>query len=209
MEDHRQSIRLLLESFEQGNRGMGQEGGNHCQDTPSPNYDYLEIPDGTSYLAVEKSERPRLIAKPGVKTSELFVLETIWESRPPQLLVLTPQGRSLMINGGPGPPVALLREKDEVAFESFSEYVAHVTLFNRTQIGSTPDHAIGKKCPICRTSFDNGTTVYLCAGCGEPLHCEGEEQGQDRLDCARICSKCPICTTPIVTQPGYTYMPAL
>ena len=193
-----QSIHLLREGFEEG---------RNCRAASPPNFDSLEILSGTSYLAVEKSDPPHLVAEPDRKASEVFILETVWENQSPQLLMLVPKGHCARVNGDPAPPVALLKEKDEVAFDISSAHVAHVTVFNRPRIGSPPEKAIGKQCPICRVSVDRESTVYLCPRCDVPLHCEGEGKGEDRLECARICSKCPICATPITMQAGYSYLP--
>jgi len=175
-----------------------------------PPLDPLEITEGVSYLVAATGKRPRLRRKPAEGADETFVLEPVWTTQPPQLLMLTMNGEAAMVNGAPAPPVALLRQKDMVQFGPASDCVAHVTIYNEPYIGPPPADVIGRTCPVCLATItsDDTARVYVCRRCRTPLHLEGEETPpKRRRECALVSPNCYSCGLPVVMEKGYTYRP--
>ncbi len=163
----------------------------------------LGVPPGVSYLQAGAAGRVRLLPRPPAKGEPACAVEPVG-GRTPQLLLLSPAGARVRVNGQPAPRVALLGVKDQVQIGGGP--ALHVTAYHAARVGPTPEGLLGKECPVCRVPLA-GTTVYVCPGCGAALHCEGEEKGPDRLECARLSSECPACRAPVVMQEGWAYLP--
>jgi hypothetical protein len=165
----------------------------------------LGVPPGVSYLQAGGAGRVRLLAKAPAKGEPACAVEPVG-GRTPQLLLLSPPGARVRVNGQPAPRVALLNVKDQVQLGGGP--TLHVTAYHAARVGPTPEGALGQECPVCRVPLA-ATTVYVCPGCGAALHCEGEEKGPDRLECARLSSECPACRAPVVMREGWAYLPEL
>jgi hypothetical protein len=165
----------------------------------------LGVPGGVSYLQAGASGPPRLLAKAPAKGEPACALEAVGGARP-QLLLLSPGDARVRVNGQPAPPVALLGVKDQVQLGGGP--LLHVTAYHAARVGPTPADQVGRECPVCRAPLA-ATTVYVCPGCGTALHCEVEDKGPDRLECARLTSECPTCRAPVVLEAGWAYLPEL
>jgi hypothetical protein len=170
-------------------------------------YDALEVPPGVSYLRYEGG-RPELTAD-APATGKAFVVEPLELGHRPVLVVVSPQGDRVRVNGQIAPRVTIVAETDEMQLDG-AETVLYATCYRRSTIGPPPAESIGEICPICRTPFVQATTVYVCPGCGQALHLEGPERGAERLECARMTSTCPTCYEPVNVDlsDGYSYVPA-
>jgi hypothetical protein len=166
----------------------------------------IEVPPGVWHLGADADGRPCLLAGTPADPDAAPVLEAVGAGRSQRLMLLNPAGPRPRVNGQPPPRVALLNVKDQL---QLGDWVLHVTMVNRPQVGTPPAEVIGKECPVCRFPIAADTTVYVCHGCGTPLHCEGEEKGADRLECVHLGSECPVCNAPIVMKAGYVYLPEL
>src|SRR6516162_4587722 len=110
--------------------------------------------------------------------------------------MVLPPSHLVRINAAPAPRVTVLRIGDWVRLSA--GLLLRVALYNRPAIGPPGPELLGKECPVCRVPLSAETTVYVCASCGAGLHCEGPDHAeQERLECARICSACPRCMTPV------------
>ncbi len=175
-------------------------------DGPGPGEaERLGVPHGVSYLQVGPAAWVRLLAKAPAKGEPACAVEPVG-GREPLLLLLSAAGARVRVNGQPAPPVALLGVKDQVQVGGGP--LLHVTAYHAARVGPAPEGLLGRECPVCRVPLA-ATTVYVCPGCGAALHCEGEEKGPDRLECARLSSECPACRAPVVMQEGWAYLPEL
>jgi hypothetical protein len=165
----------------------------------------IGVPPGVSYLQAARAGSPRLLHAAPLTGEPACVVEPVG-GRQQQLLLLGPPGACVRVNGQPAPRVALLGIKDQVQVGSGP--VLHVTAYHAARVGPTPEDRLGQECPVCRVPL-GATTVYVCPACRTALHCEGEEKGADRLECARLTSECPTCRAPVVMQEGWAYLPEL
>ena len=163
------------------------------------------VPPGVSYLYANAAGRPRLLAEAPAKGEPACAVEAV-TGRQPQLLLLSPPGARVRVNGQPAPRVALLSIKEQVQLGSGP--ALHVTAYHAARVRPTPDDRLGQECPVCRAPLA-ATTVYVCPDCRTALHCEAEDKGPDRLECARLTSECPTCLAPVVMQEGWAYLPEL
>lgn len=166
----------------------------------------IEVPEGVSFLVPGSGARPRL----GPERTEdgSFVIEPVYVEHQPQLILLSPPGKRPRLNGHVAPRAALVRERDTLQIDD--EFVLHVATYYRPRIGPPPAEWIGKDCPICRTTFIEGTRVYVCP-CGQPLHLETEAHRRtdhNPLVCATTTTECPSCLRPIVLKECYSYYPS-
>lgn len=168
----------------------------------------IEIPQGVSYLTMEKDGYPRLDQDPPEGASGFVLLEPIRWAQGDRVLLMNMRSNSLRVNGEIAPPVILLKAGDELLISPASGYVAHVAVFNSGAVGTLPDEETGLKCAICLNTFEMGARVYVCPGCKKPFHLDSEDQPEDtRLICARPGNRCPICRTPMNFEAGYTEVP--
>jgi hypothetical protein len=120
------------------------------------------------------------------------------------LLAVNPSAAPLRVNGTPAPQVALLREKDHVAFGAAAFFVA---VFHRPRIGAPPEALIGKECPVCLGPITASARVYVCSGCGSALHCDADENNPEALQCARLSNECVVCSRPIGLTEKFNWLP--
>ncbi len=122
-----------------------------------------------------------------------------------ELLMMTPPGSSIRLNGLPAPIAAPLALADEIALDA--GLTLHVSRFHRATAMAPPPSLVGKICSVCMVPFSTETRVLLCAHCGESLHLEGEEIPSDRrLECARL-GACPTCHNDLPEEDGLVYWP--
>lgn len=179
--------------------------GGNGEEAP-PKFEAIDVPAGVSYLEV-KGGRARLWKKaPGAKSA--VAVEPLELARRSALILVSPKDQRVRVNGQIAPRVTVIAEKDQVQLAG-AETVLHATRYTRSSVGPPPAECIGKKCPICRVKFTADTTVYVCSNCGQALHAEGPEKGEDRLECASLTSNCPTCQEPVTVNvsEGYTYVP--
>ena len=181
-------------------------GGRRMRGQTRWTFDALEVPPGVSYLGYEGG-RPELTAD-APATGKAFVVEPLELRRRPVLVVVSPQGDRVRVNGQIAPRVTIVAEKDQMQLDG-AETVLYATCYRRSTVGAPPKESVGEICPICRTAFLETTTVYLCPDCGQALHLEGPERGADQLECALMTSTCPTCYEPVNVDrsDGYSYIP--
>jgi hypothetical protein len=170
----------------------------------------LEIPEGLSYVIVDKDNRPILHQDLPPATDEYFLLEQIMWERVPRLLLMNMNMRSAapLVNGNLAPPVVLLTEGDEVLFGPGGGMVGHVSIFRNVVIGPPPEKIVGELCPICLKPLAASSRVYVCQTCQSGYHFESKElTGGEQLTCARAGLKCSVCNSAFKFNDGFTYMP--
>ena len=164
----------------------------------------LEVPDGVGYLVLpEDGQRPTCLAKTP-RGRDAVVLEPLVAEREAYLLMLAPPRLALRVNGEGLRRVALLRERDLVQVPG-TPWTLHVALHLGSEMGPPPAHLVGRPCPLCGTPFAGQTRIWICPACGTALHDE-EGDGDDALQCLRLCSECPGCRGPLVKH-GYRHLP--
>lgn len=165
----------------------------------------LVVPSEPVRLIARRGEPPRLAPAAAEPSASGPVFEpTVARGHQPRLLVINPPEAPLLVNGHAAPRVALLREKDQFQVEHSASF--HLAVFHQPQIGAPPPELIGKPCPVCLVPFTAESRCYICP-CGAALHLEGEPEEQDKLQCARISSECPVCRRPVVLTQGYAFVP--
>jgi hypothetical protein len=137
---------------------------------------------------------------PGDASADV-VVEPVWGSPPPRLLVLTPRPGALRVNGAAAPRLTLLREGDTVQWSA--DIAFQVAIFHRPHIGLPDAAQVGRPCPVCTLAITETTRVYVCSHCGTALHCEEIEGG---FECARLRTECT-CGHPIAFHEGYSRQP--
>lgn len=196
-----QQIHLLVEFLEtpvaNGSVPIGRPSAQ-------PAVESLPVPTGISYLMTHSGNRPQLLASQRESPAEAVLIEQIFNQRhQPRLLLISPERHRARVNGQPAPRVAVLKEKD---YFQLDEAIAfHVSIFNQPNIGQPGAEVIGKECLICRVPFTPESVCYTCASCGRAMHCEDE--GPDRLECARLSQECPACSKPVILQAGLSFLP--
>ena len=184
-----------------------------CTDADAPRRDACELVDvavgrGLHALDLERfASNPRIEPAPRGRRPEAGTLqfEPLTVDRRPALLMLTPHGVELRVNGSPPPRVAVLTVGDQVQIEGA---VLHLTRFREFAVGPPSPALLGRRCEVCRVPFDENTRVYI-HDCGQPLHLEPESKpAEDRLECALL-GECPNCQEPISMESGYSYLPEL
>jgi hypothetical protein len=160
----------------------------------------LEVPVGGPSL-LTLTDPPQVL--PEVPTGQgAAVLEPVRHEGRSYLTMVLPHNHLVRVNSAPAPRVTVLRIGDWVRLDD--GLLLRVALYNRPAIGPPGPELLGKECPLCRVPLSAETTVYVCGSCGAGMHCEGlERDEQDRLECARIGSTCPRCSTPINLTEGY------
>ena len=207
MSERARAFHLLIESL--GNSSPAAPPGMGPQPESPSLPERLEVGEGVNFLKISPG-RPPALARGGrpARSSDTVLLQSVWREGAPKLLMLIPGGRTVTVNGVPAPVVSLLGERDEVAFDRSSRFIAHVAVYLNPRIGPPEEGEIGDTCPVCKAKFTRETTVYRCHNCSSALHHEGEEKPEgDRLECAGICTECPICHAAIQTSAGYRHIP--
>jgi hypothetical protein len=163
---------------------------------------------GLRGLDVESfASNPRIVAAPRTRGPGAGALqfESLTVDRRPALLMLTPPGVEIRVNGRPSPRVAALSVCDQV---QIGDAVLHLTRYREFAVGPPSPELLGRRCEVCRVPFDEHTRVYI-HDCGQPLHLEPESKpAEDRLECALL-GDCPNCREPISMESGFSYLPEL
>jgi hypothetical protein len=199
-------MRLVLEPHRHG------ESTEHAP-TPSgtdvvQTAHFLAVPPSGVRLHAPQRQRPHVDEDTGAMDGAFFAVQTLRHGGAPRLLLVSAPGSGLRVNGLPAPPVALLKERDEIDFAE-APYRAHVTAYTGTCVGTPSEEDVGATCPICTKRIRADRKTYRCAVCGLVLHCEDDTPDDpDALPCAPLCDECPRCRTPVRTEAGYTYIPA-
>jgi hypothetical protein len=196
--DRLPDLRFLVEPTDEGN---GQR------------LDAAELVDvavgrGVRSLDLESfASKPRLLAARRGRglNSHTLQFEPLSVDKRPVLLMLTPPGVEVRVNGQPSPRVAVLTVGDQVQIE---DTTLHLTRYRKFEVGPPSPELLGRPCGICRVQFDEHTRVYV-HDCGEPMHLEPESKPvEKRLECALL-PVCLNCEQPISMQSGFTYLPEL
>lgn len=155
-------------------------------------------------------ERREIAIPPGVSRLALTVssadpaFEIVRAGSRPLVLLRRPAGSSIRVNGLPAPALTLLRLRDEVRIGERA--ALHLTAWRSPRLGPAPEEQAGDKCPVCRSKLGK-SRAYQCP-CGHFLHLMGDEVPEaDRLECARLASRCPACEEEIRLKAGYLYEP--
>jgi hypothetical protein len=168
--------------------------------------DVVHVPDRVTYLV----QNPLgLEARKPARPSHV-ILEPIELGDAPALLLVSPRGQRVRINGLAAPPVAVLGVRDELQVDDGP--VIHVTEYRRPRIETPTGRLLAAKCGLCRVALTKTTTV-LIHKCGVALHLETasiesttEPEGE-RLTCATEAGDCPSCAKPVDLEEGYTWLP--
>jgi len=153
------------------------------------------------------ASKPRIVAAPPrrVPAPGALYFEPLTVDRRPALLMLTPKGVEVRVNGRPSPRVSVLAVGDQL---QLGDAVLHLTRYREPAVGPPSPELLGRRCEVCRVPFDEHTRVYI-HDCGQPLHLEPESKpAEDRLECALL-GDCPNCREPISMESGFSYLPEL
>ncbi len=199
------SYHLLIEDF---GSDLGSKEFNLNSSETNSGFISIEIPGSGGLLAVNDSHLPQIVDTACYGDDNIFVVQPLWNTSDSHLLMVCPGLNRPLINAMPAPPITLLTVKDEIIFPNTSEYITHVSLYNRPRFGPPPVHRIGRKCPICRSKLLKKTITYTCYQCGQVLHYKADRNSEtSTLDCANICNNCPVCRAKIYLSDGYVYLP--
>jgi hypothetical protein len=162
----------------------------------------LELEAGLTSLTMEEGAQPLLRAG---TSSDVPVFEPVRFDGLPGLLMSTPEGARVRVNGRRAPRVALLGVGDQVQHDGC---VLHLTRFRKPRIGAPPAELVGTACPTCRTPVLEDARVVV-HDCGAPIHLEDESTPEERrFECALVGS-CPRCEQPVDLEAGYAWLPEL
>ena len=188
-------FRLFVESLENG----ACPGARTVADLP-----LLEVPAGVTHLAPTREPLALVRRRPRAAAVVLEPLQVGGRSR---LLLLTPTSLRARLNGQAAPIVALLRVGDQLQLDARA--ILHVTEYRGAGAVSPSPELVGSPCGVCRLPLTAETSVYICGGCGLPLHLEGPPKPEsDRLECA-LFGDCPSCGTEVRTASGLVWLPEL
>jgi len=123
-------------------------------------------------------------------------------SRPadPRLLLVSPPGATLRVNGAPAPRLTLLSEGDRFHFDAGP--LISVSVFYRPQLGPVPSNLVGTPCAVCSLALAAGDRCLVCS-CSTPMHAAEDESQPGALACVKMVSLCPHCQSPVRLVPGY------
>lgn len=196
---------LIIEHQLIAYEAIGEDGQRRkCS---APQFDTLAVPEGVSYLRRQRTmgKIKSLKHKPK-STRDYVVLEPVARNRTLELLLLNSFNLSGRVNGVSLTPISLLEEGDQ--FQLTSGCVFHVSLFRRPRVEKASESHVGKICPICRVPIEKDVLTYVCPSCEARMHCEDDKKPeQDRLECARMTSTCPVCSAAVVFEQGFSYYP--
>jgi hypothetical protein len=154
----------------------------------------VAVPQGVSYLAARPTGELELTND---RPASCFVaLEPIRIRHRPMMVLLQPNGLRVRLNGQIAPCVAVIGHDDQLLVEAADGHSVQIAKRRRPSVQTVPPGFLGQICPVCRTPFLAGQRVWIC-DCEQPLHNEPPERGEDRLECARLPTHCPICNDPI------------
>lgn len=196
---------LIIERQPGASEANGEDGQpRKCN---APEFDTLAVPEGSSYLQHQRSRGQNKLSKHKPKSARAYVvLEPVARNRTLELLLLNPLDLSGRVNGVSLTPISLLGEGDQ--FQLTSGCVFHVSLFLRPRVERASGSHVGEICPICRVPIEKDVLTYVCPSCEARMHCEDDQKPeQDRLECARMTSTCPVCSAAVVFEQGFSYYP--
>ena len=201
------SIRLCLIIEHQLSTAVACGEDGQRRKCNAPEFETLAVPEGVSFLRRQGSiGKIKLLKHKPKSTRDYVVLEPVARDRHLELLLLNPFDLSGRLNGVLVAPISLLGEGDQ--FQLSSDCVFHVSLFRRPQVEKASGSHVGKVCPICRVPIGDGVLTYVCPSCQARMHCEDDEKPeQDRLECARMTSTCPVCSAAVLFEQGFSYYP--
>ncbi len=192
-----QQFHLILETSKQENRAT-----DNCRPDPLP------VPAGQSDLRLLPDQSASLSAPGEDGHPPQWLIEPVLNrDRQPRLLVVSPEGTALRVNGRIAPSCFLLKERDTLALAANS--TCHLALFNQPRIGPAGTEFSGRACVICLGALEATARCYVC-GCGAVLHHDAPASSAgsaERLQCSRVASECPNCQRPIVLTAGYSRLP--
>ena len=158
--------------------------------------------DGPGLFAQSENAESGLAESDGIVAG----LEPIVYERQLHVLMLTPPGRSVRVNGLPAPRAAVLHVADLIEWGGST--VLHLSLHRRPHLGPPRPEDVGNECLVCRARITEQTVVLVCVHCSLALHCETTPTtGDSPLECARLSSECPRCRQELVIKEGYAYVP--
>lgn len=167
----------------------------------------LPLPAGISYVALPATPDAAPVRSPRRRSKAAgtqVVLEPLSVDGQGRLLAIAAPELGLRINGLPAPSVALLRLGDELHVGGGPPL--YVTEYRSPRIEVPSGELLDRSCAVCRLSLTAETRVYICSGCGCPMHLEGPEVPVDeRLTCCLL-GDCP-CGAPVSTESGYAWRP--
>lgn len=160
----------------------------------------LPVPAGVSFLRWE--DRPELGTD---ADAALATFEPIVNGPTTQLLMVGALGQAIRVNGHPATRLSVVQEKDHVQFDD--EHAAYVTSYREPHLGTPLLHHLGKSCPVCLLKVEETAQVYVCWSCDTAIHHPlGDETDAQKLDCL-LAKSCPVCSAPVITVAGYSWMP--
>lgn len=175
----------------------------------------LDVPDGRSFLFMPPGQTPRIEtsiddASNSSNGSKVFSLEPFRQDHQFFLMLVSPIGEQVMVNGSPAPSPAILTEGDQIRMPQ-GDVVLHVTHFLKPYVGAPTTEMLAAEtaCSLCRLPLVENTQVYACPFCGGVTHLETQKHkgGDKPLQCAASTSTCPNCSKSIVKGEGLTYVP--
>jgi hypothetical protein len=194
--DSMTEFHLLVEPLTSDDRGTRKQ---------SP-FSSVPVPRHAARLSVDPLRGHTLVHLNSENLDKSIVLESVTMGPRPVLVMLCPEAGQVRVNGQIASRVVLLREKDQFQVQS-APFVFHVTFYHRSRLGPAPPELAGKECPVCRGEIEQNTTVYTCP-CGAVIHCIGEEKPpEERLECLKLSTDCPVCGMSVVLTRGYSYVP--
>ena len=168
--------------------------------TPAP---ALPVPLGVSCLALQNGSLPIVaLSAPAPPAVSIWIEPILAPRSQLRLLLIGSAELRVRVNGQLATRIVVLKEKDQ--FQLSTDWLFHLTLFNRRRVGHPAPDRVGQPCPICHVALSPTAMVYPCA-CGKTYHCDEKDSGG--LECARLLSECA-CARPVVLTAGFTYMPA-
>ena len=172
--------------------------------TPArPRLSSFPVPSGISYLTQPNESQPCLATIEPAPPAEWVMLEPVLTQRSRlRLLLIGSAAIRACVNGQMVTRVLALKEKDQLQLNS--DWIFHVTIFNRPRVGYPAPDRVGQPCPICRVPLMATAASYTC-GCGKAYHCDEKDTGG--LECARLLGECA-CGRPVVLTEGFIYWPA-
>jgi hypothetical protein len=160
---------------------------------------HVAVPAGVSVLVAARNgghtrcETAEGRRRPG---QVACLLEPVVQGNVPYLLVLASERRPVRVNGERRARIACLRQRDQLELHDGRTF--EVELHTRCVIGHAPDSHKDKRCSVCQETVGD-SVVYLCSSCDGVVHCDRRDP-DDVRDCLRLCSECPSCRAPLVSD---------
>lgn len=177
------------------------EPGAARSSSREPNY--LEVPDGVSYLRADRAGPLHLETVPPDSSQDVVILEPVTHEGRFRLLLVDPARSTVLVNDQNSTLATLIKERDIIRVGCDTAF--EVAIYWRPCIGKTPAELIGATCPICRTSLSENSRCYRCP-CGKGMHLE-EGDEEEVLKCALTTPVCQTCQRPVMLAAGYSTVP--